>query len=104
MAVKSDWPKGYSRKGAALHALRRYDEATAAYQSGLMIAPEDAGLKSGLAEVQKAQPKGISFPPQLLAKLAGHPKFGPKMSDPAFLQKLNMIQTNPQLMLNGKQS
>ena len=102
--ISPNWPKGYSRKGAALHALKQYDNAIDAYQSGLRIAPEDAGLKSGLIEVQKAQsappPGGRSFlPPQFLAKLAGHPKFGPKLADPAFVNKLQMLQTNPQAML-----
>jgi stress-induced-phosphoprotein 1 len=92
--------------GAALHALRRYPEAVAAYEAGLAIAPEDAGLKNGLAEVKKVaqaaqQPRGLTFPPQFLAKLASHPKFGPRMGDPTFQAKLQMIQTNPQLMLQG---
>jgi stress-induced-phosphoprotein 1 len=99
------WPKGHSRKGAALHALKRFNDAKAAYEAGLVHAPEDPGLLGGLAELQKAQnpppssSRGFAFPPQLIAKLAGHPKYGPKMSDPAFLSKLQMIQTNPQLML-----
>jgi hypothetical protein len=41
--------------GAALHALNQYAAAIDAYRAGLRIAPEDAGLKSGLMEVQKAQ-------------------------------------------------
>lgn len=98
------WAKGHSRKGAALHALKRFNDAKTAYEAGLKIAPEDAGLLGGLAELQKAQnppapSRGFAFPPQMLAKLAGHPKYGPKMNDPAFLAKLQMIQTNPQLML-----
>jgi len=103
VALKPDWPKGYSRKGAALHSLRKYEEAEVAYQAGLAVAPDDAGLKSGLAEVKKimsSRQPGFALPQQFLSKLAGHPKFGPKMSDPAFLQKLSMIQTNPQLMLS----
>lgn len=112
IAISSQWPKGYSRKGAALHALRRYSEAIDAYQTGLRIAPDDAGLKNGLIEVNRAQsaPPPSSFggaggnnksflPPQFLAKLAGHPKFGPKLADPNFLNKLQMLQTNPQIML-----
>ena len=35
--VKSDWPKGYSRQGAAFHAMRRYDEAVKAYEAGLKV-------------------------------------------------------------------
>ncbi len=64
-------------------------------------------MKSGLAEVVKAKSTppppaegGFNFlTPQLLSKLAVHPKYGPKLADPAFMTKLRMIQTNPQLML-----
>ena len=106
--MKKDWAKGYTRKGAALHALRRYDDAMQAYEEGLVVAPTDAGLQSGLSEVQKivesaAQappPGGGLFGPQMIAKLAGHPKFGPKLGDPAFRMKLQMAQSNPQLMMS----
>jgi tetratricopeptide (TPR) repeat protein len=103
------WPKGHGRKGAALHALRRYDEATTAYNAGLAVAPDDAGLKGGLAEVHKAKTAkpafgggggGGLFGPQLLSKLAGHPKFGPKLADPTFMTKLQMVQSNPQLLMS----
>lgn len=102
------WAKGYTRKGAALHKLKRYDEAMEAYKAGLAVAPEDAGLKSGLEEIQKikdsmasagANPMGGLFGPQMLAKLVGHPKFGPKLADPAFMQKIQMMQSNPNAML-----
>jgi len=36
----------------------------------------------------------------MIAKLAGHPKFGPKLGDPAFRMKLQMAQSNPQLMMS----
>jgi hypothetical protein len=74
-------------------------EAVAAYEAGLKIAPTDAGLTSGLAEVKKAteQPKSSGIvSPALLSKLAAHPKFGPKLADPAFQAKLSMLNTNPQ--------
>eukprot|EP01033_Poteriospumella_lacustris_P011191 gene11190-7962_t len=111
IALNGTWPKGFSRKGAALHALRRYDDAIASYEQGLTVAPSDDGLKSGLQDAKKAKeataassgaganPLGGLFGPQMLAKLAGHPKFGPKLGDPTFMAKLRMVQSNPNLMM-----
>ena len=99
------WAKGYSRKGAAYHALKKYEEALETYQEGLAHAPDDSGLKSGVAEINKilesrnAGSGGGLFGPQLLSKLVGHPKFGPKLADPAFMKKLQLMNTNPNLML-----
>ncbi len=33
--LKPDWPKGYGRKGAALRALKRYNDAEATYREGV---------------------------------------------------------------------
>lgn len=112
ITLNGTWPKGYSRKGAALHALRRYDDAISSYEQGLGVAPSDDGLKSGLQDAKKAKeasasassgaganPMGGLFGPQMLAKLVGHPKFGPKLGDPSFMAKLRMMQTNPNLMM-----
>eukprot|EP01040_Poterioochromonas_malhamensis_P000686 gene686-733_t len=104
--LNPSWPKGYSRRGAALHAQRKYDEAVKAYQEGLQLAPTDQGLKDGLAEVQRAKeggnanPMGGLFGPQMLTKLVGHPKFGPKLADPTFMAKLKMAQSNPQFLMS----
>ena len=100
--ISPQWAKGYSRKGAALHALKRYEDAVSAYEAGLKVAPNDAGLNSGLSEVKKAmtQPKSSGIvSPALLSKLAAHPKFAPKLADPTFRAKLDMLNTNPQAML-----
>ena len=40
IAAKPDWPKGYNRKGCALLALERYDEAIEVFNAGLKIAPD----------------------------------------------------------------
>jgi len=50
--AKSDWPKGYSRKGAALHAMKKYKEAEAVYNAGLAAVPGDATLTAALQEVR----------------------------------------------------
>jgi Tfp pilus assembly protein PilF len=39
--------KDYAARGLALHTMRRFDEALAAYDSGLRIAPDDAELRNG---------------------------------------------------------
>lgn len=104
------WVKGYSRKGAALHKLKRYDEAKAAYNEGLAISPTDAGCASGLAEVNKvlAGPSqrssgggrpGLFSTPEMRMKLAAHPKYGPRLGDPGFEAKLRMCDTNPQFIM-----
>ena len=51
--INPTFAKGYSRKGAALHALKRYTEAIQCYEEGLSIAPTDAGLLSGKSDVEK---------------------------------------------------
>lgn len=55
ISIKPDWAKGYSRKGAALHKLKKYSESVEAYEAGLVVDPNNAALKLGLAEVNQAQ-------------------------------------------------
>lgn len=40
--LSADWEKGYFRKGAALEALQRYDEALEAYQQAARLNPNSA--------------------------------------------------------------
>lgn len=101
--------KGYGRKGAALHGARKLEEAVDAYSAGLGIAPNDAGLTKGLADVQRAvQNEAANGPdpaasigqmfsdPKMFEKLAANPKTASLLSDQAFMAKLKSIQSNPQ--------
>ena len=54
VAIKPDWVKGHSRKGAALYGLKRYDDACDAYQKGLDLEPDNDACKSGLADAETA--------------------------------------------------
>ena len=112
ISAKSDWPKGYGRKGAALHALHNYPDAIEAYEAGLKVSPNDAALKKGMASVEKALAAGMQgrgnpfaqlFSPQNVAKLKAHPTTGPLFQDAAFANTVENAATNPaalQLMQN----
>ncbi|KAF5393583.1 hypothetical protein D9757_000397 [Collybiopsis confluens] len=105
--VNPTWSKGYARKGAALHGAKSYDEAIAAYEAGLKI-EDSAPLKKGLQEVKEAKasegardanPFASMFSdPNLFAKLAANPRTSKHLSDPAFAQKIQMMQRNPNLV------
>jgi len=53
MAIKHrpSWARAFSRVGAALIALHRYDEAKANYERGLKVEPGSVELQSGLTDV-----------------------------------------------------
>eukprot|EP01138_Halocafeteria_seosinensis_P014815 gb/GECG01015123.1/.p1 GENE.gb/GECG01015123.1/~~gb/GECG01015123.1/.p1 ORF type:complete len:579 (+),score=129.83 gb/GECG01015123.1/:1-1737(+) len=104
--IQPNWPKGYSRKGAALHALGRYDEAITTYDEGLKQDPNNDSLKSGKEEVLKAKnaPAGgmggmggmqNPFGPDMFNKLALHPKYREYLNDPDFKEKLTKLQRDP---------
>ncbi|KAI6165051.1 chaperone [Pisolithus thermaeus] len=107
VSIKPTWGKGYARKGAALHGLRRYPEAIAAYTEGLKYEDSPA-LRKGLQEVQDAQgtddrgDSGLGLAkifqdPNLIGKLAANPRTQKHLQDPTFVQKLNMMQQHPRL-------
>lgn len=104
IGLNPNFTKGYSRKGSALHALKRFNDSIAAYEEGLLKFPDDQGLKSGLEAAKKAKegPSPSSrggmpnlFGPEMMAKIALDPKLRGYMSDPDFMAKLNKLQTDP---------
>lgn len=104
IALRADWPKGYARKGAALHALERLDEAEAAYNDGLQRFPGDGMLERGLGDVRRAAaaaagPFGGMNPfAGLLARVEAAPEFADDMKRPGFRQKVQLLEANPNLM------
>lgn len=110
--IKPDWPKGYGRKGAALHGAGDLLGANDAYEAGLKHDANNAQLKSGLASVEKAmqQEAGGGFggdptgglgkmfnDPNMIQKLANNPKTASYLADPTFMAKLQQLQQNPQM-------
>ncbi|KAF5363317.1 hypothetical protein D9756_000587 [Leucocoprinus leucothites] len=111
--VNPSWAKGYLRKGAALHGLRRFDEAVEAFEAGLKLEDTPA-MRKGLQEVKDAQASAaggddglglgkIFSDPSAIAKLATNPRTSKHLADPSFLQSLQAIQRNPALAQNALQ-
>lgn len=115
--INPQWPKGYGRKGAALHGKGDLIGARDAYEEGLKLDPANAQNKSGLESVERAimaEAQGDGTTPDLglgdmfsnpanLAKLASDPEIKEYMKDPEFVQKLGELQKNPMAALSGMQ-
>ena len=111
IALNPQFAKGYSRKGAALHSLKRYNDSISAYNEGLAKFPADAGLKKGLEDVtrEKENPMGMGggapdptagglFGPQMMAQLAMDPRMRPFLNDKELMGKIQLVQQNPNLL------
>jgi len=105
IALDPNFSKGYSRKGAALHALKRYNDAIAAFEEGLKKFPGDTALEKGLEDVKREKegpPRGAAagglggmFGQQLLQRIALDPKTRHYLNDKEFMAKIQMLQRDP---------
>lgn len=114
--LQPDWPKGYSRLGAAYLGQGKAADAAAAYKQGLEKDPSNEALKSGLADAEAAAARpspmetddlgagggggmgalGKAFQgPDVYAKLHNDPKTRVFLSQPDFMAKLKAVQKNP---------
>jgi len=103
--IKSDWAKGYSRRGVALYGLKRFQEAKTVYEKGLSLEPANQQFKEALEETNKMiksqekreSPFAKMFGDDMWAKLALNPTTKPFLDDPSYVQKMKLLQANPQL-------
>lgn len=105
--IKSDWAKGYSRKGAALAYLKRYDDALNAYTEGLKYDPNNQQLKEGINEVKAQMSQGGGFEggfpnpfkgTEAMEKLRNDPRTRDFFNDPSYLKLLMDLEQNPSMM------
>jgi stress-induced-phosphoprotein 1 len=93
--------QGYSRKGAALSFLKRYDEAIDVYQEGLKIDPANQQLLTDLETARKdasgPSASGLSFfsDPQFLTQLMTNPKARELLKDPETAMLMKLMQQQP---------
>lgn len=94
--LKADWPRGYLRKGKALHELKRHSEAVTAFEAGLKLDPSSEPLQSALKISKSAQKSPLRdiFTPEKVARLRTHPKTAAYFSQPDFLQIVDRAQAN----------
>ncbi|BDA49920.1 Hsp70-Hsp90 organizing protein 1 [Coccomyxa sp. Obi] len=100
--LKPDWPKGYSRVGAAAHGANDFDAAIAAYEKGLELDPSNEQFKEGLESAKQAKEGGPMggglFGPEFLGRLATSPQTRHLLSQPDFIQMIQDIGRNPNNM------
>ncbi|KAL2157975.1 hypothetical protein VTH06DRAFT_4784 [Thermothelomyces fergusii] len=106
--LKPDWPKGWGRKGSALYGKGDLPGAREAYEQGLKLDPNNAGMKNDLESVKRAMEAGgaggfdptggigkMFNDPNLIQKLASNPKTSALLADANFMAKLQSIRQNP---------
>jgi stress-induced-phosphoprotein 1 len=110
LGLNPDFAKGYSRKGAALHAMKRYNDSISAYQEGLVKFPNDPGLKKGMEDATRERDAPLGgmggaggagvglFSPGMMAQMAMDPRMKPYLNDPEVMAKIQMVQKNPNLL------
>jgi len=109
--IKPDWAKGHTRKGAALHGQGDLVGALDTYEEALKLDPNNVQAKSGVKSVQEAiaresQQDGAADlgmgnlfkDPQFLEKLARNPKTSAYLGDMEFMEKLERIREDPNLI------
>ncbi len=93
--------QGYSRKGAALSFLKRYDEAITVYEEGLKIDPSNQQLLADLETARKdsAEPSssGLGFfsDPKFITQMMTNPKARELLKDPETAMLMKMMQQQP---------
>jgi len=108
--IKPDWAKGYSRKGLALHYLGDLTGAIQSYEEGLKLEPSNQLLLDGLRDVKSAlesesagpnDPSNMfqnMFSGDVFTKLKMNPKTAPFLDQPDFVNIINQIKANPNLL------
>lgn len=99
--IKPDWVKGFVRRGAALHGMRRYPEAVEAYNAGIALDATNSACLQGIKDVQMAEsaearnPIAKIFTPEAFHKIQEHPKLSLFLMTPDYVKMIDEVIQNP---------
>ena len=104
--LEPTWAKGYGRKGAALHMLKKYDDSIASFEHGLSLETNNSYLQSGLELVKNEKDltnNNPAFSMDLMQQLMQNEKIKERVKDPSFVSKMMQYQSNPLSMLQDQE-
>ena len=98
-----NWPKGHTRRGAALMGMTLFEEARKAFEHALTLEPGNENTKKSLeqclvaARSNKSAPSGPGMnnpfaDPAAIGRLASNPKTSSYLRDPSFVAVLNELR------------
>ena len=100
--LKPDWPKGYSRLGAANVGLGNMGEAITSYEKGLELDPSNEQMSSALKDVKdQVSSDGNNMfsamfsSPDIWGKIAGNAQTAAYLQQPDYVAMIQEVQKNP---------
>ena len=101
VSLKTDWSKGYLRKGMAEFKLEEVDEAVASYKKGLELDPNNQQLKDALKEAEDFSKNPFT---KNYSKLFTDPRTSKYMSDVQFQNLLAHAMKDQKILMQLVQS
>jgi len=98
ISLNPSWWKGYHKKGLAEFALNKLDEALESYKKGLEYDNNNQTIKSSIIEVEQRQKEENNPFAKNFHKLYTDPKTSKYMSDPQFVNLLQVVMKDPNML------
>lgn len=113
-----NWSRGYSRKGASLHGLGKYEDAIEAYRAGLKIDPNNESFQNSIEQLNSAMrssssENGLGDPGNYMNHFTrmfdlerwnvykNMPQFKELADDPEFHRIMGEIRANPSSIMKS---
>lgn len=98
VALNAGWWKGYHKQGLAYFGLEDYEKAIEKYNKGLELDKDNQTIKSSLVEAQQKMKEESNPFAKNFSKLYTDPRTSRYMSDPTFVNLLQMGMKDPNML------